>query len=112
MAYQLFSPHEKLRIIEEVKFNGVVCTCQKYGINPMNYYNWLKKVETGEFSALSVHKKKKNNNFSDELVRENKKLKKTIEKKDKEIQKYLVLVNDLFSNSQDVYEPKLTVNIQ
>jgi len=39
------SKEEKLGIIREASTNGVVATCEKYGVYPASYYSWKKKFE-------------------------------------------------------------------
>lgn len=41
-----FTKEEKIKILEEVKKNGVQQTLDKYGIYPATFYNWKKKFES------------------------------------------------------------------
>jgi len=44
-----FSTEEKLKIIQEVKEQGVKTTLDKYGVYPATNYEWKRKLEaTGE----------------------------------------------------------------
>ena len=40
-----FSTEEKLKIIQEVKEQGVKTTLDKYGVYPATYYEWKRKLE-------------------------------------------------------------------
>lgn len=46
MKKRTFTKEEKLKILEEVKKNGVQATLDKFGIYPATYYSWKKKFET------------------------------------------------------------------
>ncbi|HAD32908.1 MAG TPA: transposase [Chitinophagaceae bacterium] len=37
---------EKLAILKEAAQNGIVNTCEKYGIYPTTYYKWKEKYDT------------------------------------------------------------------
>jgi len=97
MRHNTLSSHDKLKIVEEAKYNGVVNTCQKYGICQTNYYNWVRKITEGEKLALSPNKKKRYNDFFT-LNKENETLKKLIEEKDKVIL-HLLSLNPNFALS-------------
>jgi len=40
-----FSTEEKLKIVQEVKEQGVKATLDKYGVYPATYYEWKRKLE-------------------------------------------------------------------
>ncbi len=43
--YKLWTKAEKLEILYEDRFNGVLETCRKYDLSTGNYYNWKKTFE-------------------------------------------------------------------
>lgn len=43
---------EKLKIISEVKRDGVTAVCEKYGIFPSTYYTWAKKLNSMGIEGL------------------------------------------------------------
>ena len=95
MRNTTLSSQDKRKIIEEAKYNGVINTCQKYGICQTNYYNWVKKITESEELALTPIKKKRYNEYFI-LSKENETLRKLIEEKDKAILQLLSL-NPSFS---------------
>ena len=45
MKKRTFTTEEKLKIIQEAKENGVVATCEKYGLYAASFYSWKKKLD-------------------------------------------------------------------
>ena len=109
MKYQKLNVLEKLKIIEEAKFNGVILTCQKYGINHVSYYNWLKKLETSEGTAL-IHQKRKNNNGVFDLASENMRLRNDIQEKELLIQRYQAIIDSYLPNKHSNNKPRLSLS--
>lgn len=107
MKYNILNVKDKKKIIEEAKFNGVINTCHKYGISHVNYYNWLKKIESLEESALS--QKRKKSSEVNELMKENKKLRKELHQKEVMIQKYVNLVQNYLPRETVEYKRLLPV---
>ena len=109
MKYLKLTAHDKLRIIEEAKYNGVITTCQKYNISHVNYYNWLKKIESSEETALKSTKKKKDTEVFD-LLKENRQLKKELLQKEHDIQKYLAIIQNIAPQEMGIKKTRLTVS--
>ncbi|MEE9372701.1 MAG: transposase [Saprospiraceae bacterium] len=47
-----YTVEEKLKIIEEIRENGVRLTCSKYGIYPGSYYYWKRQLLTQSEQGL------------------------------------------------------------
>lgn len=53
MKKRTWSQEEKLKILKEAKAEGVQITMRKYGIYPVTYYSWKKKLLVDGESGLS-----------------------------------------------------------
>jgi transposase-like protein len=75
-----WSGEEKLEILKEGQTSGASISevCRRHGINPAQYYQWLKASEEGAKQALSRNGKEKPSQREERLLRDLERMKAVI----------------------------------
>ncbi len=86
MKKRKWTKEEKLKILKEVKQEGLQVTLRKYGVYPSSYYNWRKKLNLeGEAGLASQERRRKDQQYIRKLEDEVCLLKELLADRDMEI---------------------------
>lgn len=84
MEKRTFTKEQKLSILQEASENGVKPTLEKYGIFPVSYYDWKKKLSSMGEEGLNYGMTPAQQKRIRELEKENKMLKELLAEKELE----------------------------
>lgn len=76
---------EKEKILHDVKRIGVVAGCRKHGIDPSQYYDWLRKYNANGLQGLEDRRGRTTDHLLKKAEKENKLLKELLAEKELEI---------------------------
>jgi len=86
MKKRKWSKEEKLKILKEVKEEGLQVTLRKHGIHPSTYYNWRKKLKLeGEDGLDNQERRRKDGKYIRKLEDEVSLLKELLADREMEI---------------------------